>query len=681
VGLAALAHADHEFRLPAKVADRVMMTAVRLHAFDGPGCVWPWRGWGAMESSANPAAFELREGVGPELRDSIRAAMATLPMATGDKAVLLRHLGALSDGSQWLHKLRSLPKVSETDEPGVRAALDAETSLAAIDHISRPSMLLHVQACLPWVPKEESQHSVHALSELIWRLSSSVNVRTVRQRDSGLNFDEELLRITSFVEKQAETEQQVSAKRMALEKYDPMWTGVEGKAKRNWSSALETMHLTPHEMLMVKVITSVQRTLRGSTADAVDAAETAPRPRLTAATEPVSAGAGAVSGRGRAPTAFESRTAFLQLFGMRHTFSLPTVEGGSEESISVTIAGTPEQPLLVQRLSDEAAAYNYIESGTVFDRAADALLQAYQHGRDLKVPPCCPGFAWSCPKRAVLAVRFASGEGRKLAFFVDDVEIPAFEASRLLIPANSPDVALLLCRPRAQELLAQILYSSPISAMFSEDPMLLLIAAEKEAARALEADDCAPLDWYELGSSLPKAFWRDLAVKLQTRENDILHISPVGRDGRRTGNAVQPMTEGTMLRVLIALQMVYPRLLQRRGELSFRLTTEGKANAETLTHLLRTVSLLAFGSFDSGDETSQPPAAAGVAGDERGAVVPVVQTKLWPHQAEACRKTLAGIKQGKRGFADASAVGAGAHDRLALTLWGWPAWREERVFL
>ena len=44
-----------------------------------------------------------------------------------------------------------------------------ELQLAAFDQTVHPSMLLLTQACLPFPPSEESQHSIRALSALVHR--------------------------------------------------------------------------------------------------------------------------------------------------------------------------------------------------------------------------------------------------------------------------------------------------------------------------------------------------------------------------------------------------------------------------------------------------------------------------------------------------------------------------------
>ena len=505
VGLAALAHADHEFRLPPKLAERVMVTAIRLHAYDGPGCVWPWRGWSKLGQSADPAGFELTGSSGAQLRDAIRAAMATLPMASGDKAVLLRQLGALKEGSQWIHKLRPLCDLSSVDPVPYSAAegavLDTEARLASLDHISRPNILLFVQGCLPWVPQEESQHSLAALAELIWRLSSSVNVRTIRQRSAGMSFDEELFRITSFVDKAAETEEQQLAKRMALERYDPM--RVDGLTEvTKWQSAFETMHLTPHEKLMVKVITSVQKHLgregqpssvqkqsgeESISSETCGAAVTATESRRVAepASAPTSGGtvSGVSAGRGRPPTKFESRTCFLQLFGMRHDFSIPS-DAGVGQIVSVTVAGTAEMPVLVQKVGLDGSSSQVQQAEGLYDKAVDALVAHHKLGQELSpLPLCCPGFAWSCASRAVVTVRFVAVGSRTLEFLVDGMAIAPFDATQLMLPANAPEVVSVRNYPRVEELLRQVLYSTeaPLETKYTEDPMRLLTAVRRRS--------------------------------------------------------------------------------------------------------------------------------------------------------------------------------------------------------
>ena len=86
-------------------------------------------------------------------------------------------------------------------------------------------------------------------------------------------------------------------------------------------------------------------------------------------------------------------------------------------------------------------------------------------------------------------------------------------------------------------------------------------------------------DWTDLieDSLLGENVWRDLlplglielkicvlwddffrgATKVLTREGGYIDIAPVGRDGKRQQQAVRYITEGTMLRLLHALCVLY----------------------------------------------------------------------------------------------------------------------------
>eukprot|EP01052_Picozoa_sp_SAG31_P002951 SAG31_NODE_108_length_24741_cov_6.933041_3_plen_2073_part_00 len=707
-GLALLATLDCEFQLPPWLENRVRATAERLHANDSAASLWPWRGWSRIQApKADITRFELCNDSSSNvvmLRNTIRATLCTMPLASGDQAVLLRYLAALKPGSLWSKRLQPLPTL-ENNRPPVRTAkveatLDKETRLAATDHHSRPSMLLFVQACMPFPPREPTQHSLNALSELIHRLSSSVNVRAVRQRTAGMNFDEELLRITSFVDSsQQKPANNASSKAAAVlgtgeasqAEGTPLTNSADGSEETTelqfactgvndnnlYSSAYDTMHLTSHEKAMLQVIQSVQQHL--STATNVSTNATDNRQRTTHvqyssftadSSKLTTLPAKVVLQQQRMPTVFEARTAFLQIFGCRHAFTLPQ----TGIPVAVTVAGTAENPCLVQRLSDggdQGGVFQYLESGTLYNAAVKHLVDMFKNGREISCPPPVPGFWWlwgySRDTKLRVAIRFEcssvdTNTCQRLAFFVGDESIKPFDATSLMVPANQPSTVPLTGRVKI--LLEQILYASPTPPQFT-DPMQLLVDAEVEAAVQLskvESKDDPVQDWEVLGPSspLPRSFWRDLLVKLHTREQDVLTISACGRDGRRVRHAVQGMTEGTMLRVLYGLQMIYPTVLQRISELRFRVSPARSSLA--FVHLTRSLSMLAFGSYQDGERfccVSRPLVKIKSETVAEQSPMPTVVTRLWRHQTDSVNSVMAGIDLGKRGFADASAVGAG----------------------
>ena len=712
LGLAVLAHADHEWAPTASLASRIVATAERLHGFDGPGCAWPWRGWKRL--LAAPAAVVAFEGDGARhhasatsaICDALRAGLCVLPMLVAEQQVLRRHLGALLLGGvdggdgEWARKLRPLPEAGNRVELTAGAALDNEAALASVDHNTRPSVLLWVQASMPMPPREESQHSLPALAELVHRLSSATNVRSVRQRLIGsMGAEDELARITSFVDvaPAATSQQQPAPARMGLDGYDPMAAGAGGAAEPEggWQSATATMHLTAHERRMLGTIQSVQRHLAAS-----DAGDATGLPAAPSADEPTAVGdarpaaeARSAAECGRAPTAYESRTAFLQLFGRRHTFSLP---GGA--AVAVTLAGDADSPCLVQSLSAAdgkggtggGGPHSFLEDGPAVEAATDELVRHYAGGRRVDCPTPPPGFQWKTgigPTAVVGVLREPAPAGggqqrRRLSFSVGGVALEPFDATAALRPANAPPAVQIKHWPtRVRGLLEQCLYigggesgSAGIGYHgedeFAEDPIGLLLAMEREALRLRLAGASMfdpVLDWAVLaaaGCPLRPSFWRDLAVKLLTREGSSLAVAPVGRDGRRTGGqgtaGAQPMTEGVMLRVLTGLQLAYPALLIRASELRFELVAP---DSPQLVHLTRSLSLLAFGCYEDGPRfvggLAPKPEPPRPAAPGNTTALPAVTTKLWPHQLETARRVMAGVESGMRGFADASAVGAG----------------------
>jgi len=144
-------------------------------------------------------------------------------------------------------------------------------------------------------------------------------------------------------------------------------------------------------------------------------------------------------------------------------------------------------------------------------------------------------------------------------------------------------------------------------------------------------------------SMLPKNVWRDLLCKIETRETGYVNISPVGRDGKRQTNlAVRYQTEGTMLRLLHLLEVLYPTVLRNSGRLRFKIDS----STSHYVHMISTLNHLAFPPF------TKPP-------KDTYKNLPKLKTKLWPHQQATASRVVKGAFLGRRGFADASAVGAG----------------------
>mmetsp|Transcript_12495 Transcript_12495/g.27881 ORF Transcript_12495/g.27881 Transcript_12495/m.27881 type:complete len:335 (+) Transcript_12495:910-1914(+) len=154
------------------------------------------------------------------------------------------------------------------------------------------------------------------------------------------------------------------------------------------------------------------------------------------------------------------------------------------------------------------------------------------------------------------------------------------------------------------------------------------------------------------------------------------------------------MTEGTLLRLLFLLTLLYPSVVERSGELRFAIRRDHHAHA----HMEQTLQELAFGhagsiadvqraclscvprrhiDLDTDEEQVDAPRTTpctpsdlggehegidwdgGIVVESKHVVLAKVATPLWEHQRRAVQAVCDGLQAGKLGFADASSVGAG----------------------
>jgi hypothetical protein len=80
--------------------------------------------------------------------------------------------------------------------------------------------------------------------------------------------------------------------------------------------------------------------------------------------------------------------------------------------------------------------------------------------------------------------------------------------------------------------------------------------------------------WEELAASgvIHSGVWRDVLLKITTRDLDHVTIGPIGADGSGTGN---DLSEGTVLRLMYAMEALYPSVLVREGALRWRVVPRG----------------------------------------------------------------------------------------------------------
>jgi hypothetical protein len=243
-----------------------------------------------------------------------------------------------------------------------------------------------------------------------------------------------------------------------------------------------------------------------------------------------------------------------------------------------------------------------------------------------------------------------------LRFFVEGREVEAFNAAMLLEPCNEASQIVAL-KGFQLRLIRQALYALKVDEVaVADDAVQLFLALQAMASSAREGPvhEGVVFDWmqYIAGkSSLSKQVWRDVLLTITTRDKDVIGIAMVNRWGAPARQAVRPMSEGTVLRLLYTLEALYPCVLARtRSQFAWRLMPAGAA----FVHMCASLDKLARMELARVDLS--PAMAHSITAP---ALLPSVATELWPHQREARDRVLLGIQHGKLGFADASAVGAG----------------------
>ncbi len=136
-------------------------------------------------------------------------------------------------------------------------------------------------------------------------------------------------------------------------------------------------------------------------------------------------------------------------------------------------------------------------------------------------------------------------------------------------------------------------------------------------------------------------WFSNILVKMATCTDNIVEISQVTRGGDKIDNSVDYYNEGHFWSLLNLLKYCYPKAINISGDLKYKLNI----NEPQYTKLIEDIRFIVF-SHRHHERVEE--------------VVDVqIKTNLWPHQRNTVDFIMKNIELGKRGFGDASNVGAG----------------------
>lgn len=341
---------------------------------------------------------------------------------------------------------------------------------------------------------------------------------------------------------------------------------------------------------------------------------------------------------GRIPTELEARTAFLLIFGKK--VRLPS-EGG-KRALEVVVAGTEEKPCKVKR--PMANKTEYLDGKERF-LGELRYVEVMNDGMDIVLPKPPPGFKWIFGKKKFINIRVVLKKSdnktwtNELGFYVDDIAVEPFDASLLLVPIGLPKERVM--RKSLIPLINQALY---IHGDYTFDEWELNIVMRKIGEVRRNEEDSIIHRWirYAEKSPITAEIWKNIIVKMNNCYNNEVQIGPVDRSGKKLNESINYLYEGTIMRIFNFLSMLYPTCVIPKGGFKYTI----KKNTSGYLHLMKCLDRLAFVFNDNKVVSSNKKAT--------------ITTKLWAHQKEASGRITNGMIQlGKKGFGDASNVGAG----------------------
>jgi len=688
LALSLISFSDPSFKLSPILRERVLRTACALQANQSGEALWAWRGF--QKPKDKSLVLESTRGSKGEkqLRNVVKAAlMSPLELATADLDMLQRYLTVLKEETM-VEKLAPLPpienlpdtvvRLESTEEKSLFAASspkERETLRASVDTSVCHGLPLLMQARLPFAPANTVQHGIKAFARFENRLSSGLNVRAIVKQLNGGGGNSELFRMEQFLGK---------ATKINTSKTDKDPT-PEIRLK---PTIEETLKVTPHEQELLNVLHSIQeeglvvmglmKVARSSTLGKADSVQVAPpalvelsSPKRPCAVKTRAARRRAqVSDSSKQPSEMAetkshaasqghprqaARTAFLQLFGRKRELKVHV--GKKESLVSVIIAGKPsqrhEEHLRVRHVvGGKTAGTRFLEPTDPFVRATLQQLIGTQEVLQVNFAPP-HGFRWDfhttdANPRPTVTLRIDEGtEKGSLCYWVNDTMLPAFDASRVLAPCRIPTQVLQVDKELGDHVEEAFYTSKAIGNDLDLMPRLDSMAIRRLGVVSQDA----VYDWKDIAarSGVTNHVFRDVLLKLTMRDSDTIAFSASSK-----ANAAVWQTdfssEGTGLRVVLALSALYPHCLQRITDdglnlHAFRFQIDS-VNAQ-YCELVEFLSQLAYGE---GSADKSLPSSRGLL---------QITTKLWKHQQNTVDKVLEGIRNGLFGFADASAVGSG----------------------
>lgn len=293
------------------------------------------------------------------------------------------------------------------------------------------------------------------------------------------------------------------------------------------------------------------------------------------------------------------RTSFLIIFGKKFRYN----------SQEIIVAGTPQEPYRIKKNNN----WDYLEKIEKYPRQTIDL--------SLINPPY--GYKWNMKILNNNLKIFIKVE--KNIPYINDISIPWFDASLILEPISTRKIYRL--NSDIKKIITDIL--SGVDINFKD---ILFFRTSKISYR---------VDWLIHNHEYDYELFKLVYTKLLNKQNNIIMIGPVMRNGDRMQNSISYTREGRIWAVFCVFKFLYPSIFKINGALNFKITNT------QISEYIEIISMLESVLF-------RPQISNKIKVN-----FPRITTKLWDHQKNSVTKIFNGYKSGKYGYGDASNVGAG----------------------
>ncbi len=143
-------------------------------------------------------------------------------------------------------------------------------------------------------------------------------------------------------------------------------------------------------------------------------------------------------------------------------------------------------------------------------------------------------------------------------------------------------------------------------------------------------------------------------VKISTSFDGLVGLGSVTRSGDAMDVSIDYINEGRLSNIFVALTYCYPQTIKQTGQFKYKINF--KSTQPMFQDIIRLVQPFSLKTLCCNPKGKDIPRSSL---NLSNLTKPILKSTLWSHQSQTVDFILQGIMQGKRGFGDASNVGAG----------------------